>query len=83
MHSGVSRVGQVGQVPWVLLEGGRHSTGLFLTYASRLTFLTVLTKLWFCEIKKKLAYFSTIVIFSYYQLVALSLLRHNFDQIRL
>ena len=38
MTSGVSRVGQV---PWVPLEGGHHSTGLFLTYATQLTFSTV------------------------------------------
>ena len=37
----VSRVWQVGQVPWAPLEGGRHSNGLFLTYATWLTFLTV------------------------------------------
>ena len=30
----VSRVWQVGQVPWAPLEGGRHSNGLFLTYAT-------------------------------------------------
>ena len=44
--SGVSRVWLVGQGPWGTFEvgevggggGGRHSTGLFLTYATRLTF---------------------------------------------
>ena len=35
--SGVPRVWHVGQLPWVSLQGGRHSTGLFLTYATRLT----------------------------------------------
>ena len=42
--SGVSREWQVGQMPWVPLEGGgagHHSTGLFLTYATQLTFLMV------------------------------------------
>ena len=39
--SGVSRVWQVGQVPWAPLERGRHSTYLVLTHATRLTFLTV------------------------------------------
>ena len=39
--SGVSRVWQVGHVSWAPLDGGRHSTGLFLTYATRLIFLTV------------------------------------------
>lgn len=34
---------------------------------------------WFCEIKKKLAYFSTIVIFCYYH-VALPLLHYNLDR---
>ena len=57
-------------MPWAPTEGGggggggRHSTSLFLTYATRLTFLNF----GFCEIKKKLAYFLTIVIFCYYQL---------------
>ena len=38
---GVSMVWQVGHVLWAPLEGWRHSTGLFLTYDTRLTFLTV------------------------------------------
>ena len=50
--SGVFMVWQVGQMPWVPLEGGgggHHSTGLILTYATRLTFLTV----WLGTCKKK------------------------------
>ena len=57
-------------MPWVSFEGGggggRHSTGLFLTYAIRLTFLTVWTLV--LGDKKETICISTIVIFCYYQL---------------
>ena len=42
-----SDVCRVMYVSWVLIDGERHSTYLLLTYATRLTFLTV------CEIKKR------------------------------